>query len=421
MAGVLMMTKLGYLLVCVLIAPPVWSQEFVSHFVLPYRLTGVSFADTANGWIVGDEGSAMTTDAGEHWGLGPRGRFESVSLVDRNKVWITWIDGVSHNRSYVGKSNTGGEFWDTLAQTFYGGISQFHYNRIRARDSLRAWFTIGASFLADYVDAWHTFDGGRTWTVGAPLHLHGSYTDISLGEDSAAAILFSRKSVLRTTDEGQTWHPDTCFGLCNAIALNGETRVWVVGDSGRVFHSPKLTVPLSSLPTGALVNLNAVCAIDSLTVWVVGDQGTVLKTSDGGETWKNVSAGTESNLYGVTFVDRDHGWIVGDGGVILKYQTGTLLNVQRDKDVKSTVVRFSVFPNPFNSIVTISLEVPNARNISIEAYDLLGRRIAIIAQETVRSGRATFRWSPVHCASGIYILRCTDGDRAVYDRVVYLR
>ena len=109
------------------------------------------------------------------WTPGPQGKFESVSLSDRNTIWVTWIGDPRGETSYVGKSTNGGVTWDTLRQISFAGISEFHYNKVLARNSLRAWVIEAGSLLADYVDTWQTSNGGTSWSLGGPYHIHGAY------------------------------------------------------------------------------------------------------------------------------------------------------------------------------------------------------------------------------------------------------
>jgi hypothetical protein len=164
-----------------------------------------------------------------------------------------------------------------------------------------------------------------------------------------------------------------------------------------------------------------VAALDSSTVWIAGDGGTVLRTTNKGTTWKSLSVGTKADLFAMSFVDKNHGWIVGDSGVVLRYHGDPDVHVKDISNVASDIVTVNAFPNPFNSMVTISVEVPDTRSISLEAYDLLGRKVATIAEGAVQSGRTTFQWYPVSCASGLYMVSYDDGKNVVYNRVIYLR
>jgi len=104
----------------------------------------------------------------------------------------------------------------------------------------------------------------------------------------------------------------------------------------------------------------------------------------------------------------------------------------------------SAFPNPFNSAVTISLDVPvgaGLRPARVEIFDLSGRRIAQLPSpsvplpageggnsfslwEKVSEGRmrAEFTWQPdASIGSGVYLVRVNiDGTNAT-KRVVYLK
>ncbi|MDP8208705.1 MAG: T9SS type A sorting domain-containing protein [Candidatus Electryonea clarkiae] len=66
----------------------------------------------------------------------------------------------------------------------------------------------------------------------------------------------------------------------------------------------------------------------------------------------------------------------------------------------------SVYPNPFNSAVNITVAVPEPGMVKTEIFDLLGRSVAIIQHETIQPGYHHLRWH-AEGPSGIYFLRFT--------------
>lgn len=73
-------------------------------------------------------------------------------------------------------------------------------------------------------------------------------------------------------------------------------------------------------------------------------------------------------------------------------------------------VEASNFPNPFSAGTTISYGLPEASEISLEIYDLLGKRVATLMQQSVmEAGRHSIVWDGQNqagqaVASGMYLL-----------------
>ncbi len=68
------------------------------------------------------------------------------------------------------------------------------------------------------------------------------------------------------------------------------------------------------------------------------------------------------------------------------------------------------FPNPFNPTSEIRYQVSESRHVRLAVYDLLGREVAVLVNETKAPGsyQATFDASGL--ASGVYLSRITAGD-----------
>ncbi|MCB1060234.1 MAG: T9SS type A sorting domain-containing protein, partial [Calditrichaeota bacterium] len=80
----------------------------------------------------------------------------------------------------------------------------------------------------------------------------------------------------------------------------------------------------------------------------------------------------------------------------------------------------SVFPNPFNSTLRISLDAPLHSDVNVVLYDLLGREVDVIYRGRV-AGSAISYTAPAGLASGIYFARASAGDRVALRKVVLLK
>ena len=65
----------------------------------------------------------------------------------------------------------------------------------------------------------------------------------------------------------------------------------------------------------------------------------------------------------------------------------------------------AAYPNPFNPSVTIPFAVPEAAQVEVALYDVLGRRVAVLANRVFDTGRHTVRFDGSDLASGVYVLR----------------
>jgi hypothetical protein len=65
------------------------------------------------------------------------------------------------------------------------------------------------------------------------------------------------------------------------------------------------------------------------------------------------------------------------------------------------------FPNPFNPTTTIYYQLPTASRVSIVVYDLLGREVKRLVDETKEAGYHQERFDASGIASGVYFYRMT--------------
>ncbi len=63
------------------------------------------------------------------------------------------------------------------------------------------------------------------------------------------------------------------------------------------------------------------------------------------------------------------------------------------------------YPNPFNPETVIPLTLPEAGRVTVAVYDVLGRRVAVLADGPYAAGRHTLRLDGRRLASGAYLVR----------------
>lgn len=79
------------------------------------------------------------------------------------------------------------------------------------------------------------------------------------------------------------------------------------------------------------------------------------------------------------------------------------------------------YPNPFNPSTTISFNLDKDGFASLEVYNILGQRIAVLASEFMHSGFHNFNWNAAKSPSGIYIYRLTQGNKAISKKMLLIK
>ena len=80
-----------------------------------------------------------------------------------------------------------------------------------------------------------------------------------------------------------------------------------------------------------------------------------------------------------------------------------------DTPAASAYILCQNYPNPFNSSTMIEYYIPKQSLVKIEVYNVLGQRIAVLADAVKQSGSHSVIWNAAGMASGLYFCRIEAG------------
>lgn len=81
----------------------------------------------------------------------------------------------------------------------------------------------------------------------------------------------------------------------------------------------------------------------------------------------------------------------------------------------------SNYPNPFNPVTLISYTVPVSGNLKIEVYDVQGIKVATVVDRFVSAGDYEVPFDAVGLSSGIYLLRMTNSETSLVNKITFLK
>jgi hypothetical protein len=80
------------------------------------------------------------------------------------------------------------------------------------------------------------------------------------------------------------------------------------------------------------------------------------------------------------------------------------------------------YPNPFNPSTTIAYGVPNTGKVTLEVFDILGRKVATLLNgENKTAGRYTLNFNASNLASGMYIYRLRAGNIVITKKLTLIK
>ena len=90
----------------------------------------------------------------------------------------------------------------------------------------------------------------------------------------------------------------------------------------------------------------------------------------------------------------------------------TVINTESE-ELPAEVTLSANYPNPFNPETTIRYALPQAGNVHLAVYDLLGHEVAVLVDQSKPAGNHTVRFGAGNLPSGLYVYRLHAGDDAI--------
>ncbi len=77
--------------------------------------------------------------------------------------------------------------------------------------------------------------------------------------------------------------------------------------------------------------------------------------------------------------------------------------------------------NPFNPTTEISFALPNAADVKLAVFNIMGQRVATLVDQHLEAGNHSVIWDGSQVASGIYFYRIDAGDYVESRKMVLLK
>lgn len=162
-----------------------------------------------------------------------------------------------------------------------------------------------------------------------------------------------------------------------------------------------------------------------------GESGGVIETIDNGVSWQDVNNGlpTERKMSALANHVTSAASATVYAGMFLNQNDGApVYSLDFTTDVEEANSRFPEkysisqnYPNPFNPTTEIEYRIPETGHVSLRVYDLLGRDVATLVNETKTPGTYEVSWDATGQTSGVYFYRLTTGDFVQTRKLVLLR
>lgn len=366
-----------------------YSTENGRHWVQSHFLntTVTAFAASSETLFAGTTyGVFCTSNAGRSWtktGLVSQDIHSLVTSVSGDLFAATYdsifrSDDSGNNWTRTKVSSTGSFCLSISPQgdLFVGAAGIF-----RSRDRSKTWSNIGLRDEIVYSIAinsngdifagcgsgkiFRSTDGGNTWVK---IFQAGTSAEILSLEINSAGHIFMAPyddHVYRSTNNGDNWAL-----IFREPFSNHEVRAIALDRKGNIF---------------------------------IGTNSGVFWSADNGTNWIRQNNGLTNKLVSSLGFDFNGHLFAGTigGGAFIRVDTTTSVEERSDTPLKSFSLNQN-YPNPFNPSTTIEFVLPHKSHVTLKIYDIFGRELHILINESLSAGKHQIEWNAAGISSGIY-------------------
>lgn len=110
------------------------------------------------------------------------------------------------------------------------------------------------------------------------------------------------------------------------------------------------------------------------------------------------------------------------GSMALTFQNnGIPVSIDRNQRYGNVIRLNPNYPNPFNPTTVISFQLPVSGDVRLEVYDMLGRRVAVLMDETQQAGEHRITFDASNLTSGVYISRLSIGGISQTKKMILIK
>jgi hypothetical protein len=265
------------------------------------------------------------------------------------------------------------------------------------------------------------------------------------------------RGIYSSTNDGTTWRFGggsiwdlsgtivQSFGPGHSVVMAGTSGKGILGSANGGLNWAQLNTGLTNLDVLGFVNFNGrivaatgggpFIALEGAENWVRADsgfdgnsctalalfqdkliagsgKGGVFVSVDQGVSWQKANTGLVVPSVTTIEIDSPYVYVGTDGGGVYRRHLAELftsLAVEDDQQVPEQFRLGQNYPNPFNPVSVIPYEVGGSStgpvNVRISVYDVLGREVAVLVNESKARGRYTVSFGGTPMASGVYLYR----------------
>jgi len=352
-----------------------------SGYIQQLTITGTGL------YAVTDSGIFLSSNNGTNWSSINGGVMDTVypfSLIQSGSNLV-----VSTEKNGIYYSSNNGASWENVS----GFDPQL--------DPLLS--VIGSHIFSESANGMYlSSDNGKNWIQLNDFSSNGEgyYVGIVSSDSTLFAVsepvplisdpLVSSPGYLcRSTDNGKTWYPVTTTGVPLVYFFS----------------------PIYSLVTYGS------------DIFLVFDN-VVFASSDDGNNWNDISDGLPSSEITAFFVNDSSIFAGIYGSGIWRLPLSDIITAVKQPTLPSSPKSFVLwqnYPNPFNPSTIIGYDIPNLSHVTMNVYDVLGRKVETLVDNEKLPGHYQVTFNASRLPSGVYFYRLTAGSFVQTKKLIVIK
>ncbi len=107
--------------------------------------------------------------------------------------------------------------------------------------------------------------------------------------------------------------------------------------------------------------------------------------------------------------------------VWVRFQWGMITSNEEQNTTVKGIRLDQNYPNPFNPSTTISYTLDATTNVTLEVFDMMGRKVSTLVQGRQTAGEQTINFDASALASGVYVYRLLAGGQVLTKKMILLK
>ncbi len=389
--------------------------------------------DDNSGYVSATNGLFKTNDMGETWLFLDIGMSiytgNSGIAIDKYQNNIIYVSS-SHRSLYPIEdagfyiSEDSGSTWNFYNSGLPGNISY--------RDICISYLSENEKriFLISSEGLYYSDDLGRNWqlNISLPTSIYLEVIDIATSNSNCIAVGDHDNNVYISEDLGDTWNqtgelPDFEhheYIIDIEFDPIDENHIFVAScylglfestNGGEEWRNINNNVPLDpaiSIISGIVINPN-----NLQNIFVASNHYGIYRSFNGGQNWESFNNGMDTT-------DGVGEMILIPGDTTKFYFASSQRSIWTFKQTSTDIIvnnailptqyNLSTYPNPFNASTNISFTLIQPSQVTLDIYDILGRRAESLVDWYLPAGNHSVLWQAGELPSGIYFYRITAGE-----------